>query len=179
MKGDGKRRNFGFQTGHAHFPVHKQTEESCQSPPNATWQPRLTQEMYKLVVREHPDGRLYIPDAEGRDGPAKILRPRPATPSICQQYLQDNNKKASEDEMRLVHGQLTVDMYNSVIRDHTKQSPTCTNLQLETRKVRKMGLCWQQQLRCTNCKYTSGLFKLYKETKTGRRGPDIASPNLG
>ena len=42
-----------------------------------------------------------------------------------------------------------------------------------------MGLCWQQQLRCTNCKYPSGLFELYMETKTDRIGPDIAAPNLG
>ena len=111
MKGDRGRRKHGFQTGHPHFPVGEDDANSCQSPPNSTWQPRLTAELYKLVVRERPDGTLYIPDADGRDGPAKILRPRPAEPSICQEYLQENNKKASGDEQ----SSITMDTRNKII----------------------------------------------------------------
>ena len=180
MKGDRNRRKHGFQTGHIAFPARQDAQNSCQSPPNSAWQPRLTQEMYKLVVREHTDGTLFIPDADGRDGPAKILRPRPAKPSVCDQYLQEKNKKASDDEMRLLHGQLTMDMYNTVIKEHAQESPpSCSNLQIEQGDERQKGLCWGQQLSCRNCKYVSKMFKLYKETKTGKRGPNYASPNLG
>lgn len=173
MKGDRNRKKRWFKTGHPYFPLKKQEAEM---PPSSAWQPRLTSEMYKLVVRQRPDGTLYIPDADGRDGPARILHPRAPTPSICEQYLQGKNNKASDDEMRLLHGQKTMDMYNTVIQQHPE---TCTNLQIVADTEEKRGVCWRQQLRCANCNYRSQKFNLYKETKTGKRGPGTAQPNLG
>lgn len=122
MKGKRKNKKNGFKPGHTFFPGKAQTTQNAEASP---WQPRLSAEMYDLVVRKNPDGTLSIPDADGREGPARLLHPKPRKPSLCDQYLQrEEPTGANTDDMRLVHAHMMLDMYNTVMSDHREEKCT-------------------------------------------------------
>lgn len=71
-------------------------------------------------------------------------------------------------------------MWNEVFREHQEQSPQCDGeLTVDMDNERQRGLCWQEQLKCSKCKYVSSRYNLYDEVRTGSRGPKTAAPNLG
>ena len=88
----------------AHDPLAPQNEVK-----EVKWQRRLTKDEFSRVVKAGPTGLYGVPDADGQSGGAKILRPKPNPPSLCEQHLQPNENTG---EMRLVNSTLNLAMFN-------------------------------------------------------------------
>ena len=90
-----------------------------------------------------------------------LLRPQPDPPSLSELYLQKESENI--EEMRLLGKNSVTNMYNKCLAEHSSKGYKCENTQLEMIKEIKIGICWQQQLRCKNCRYISRFYKLYQE----------------
>ena len=69
------------------------------------------------------------------------------------------------------------EMINSVIRLYIVQFRDCDKPNVKIATEKKWGLGWKFQLRCESCKFTSPEYKLYKEIKTNKPGPNPAAIN--
>lgn len=138
---------------------------------------RLTENVFRRVSKLSPAGILYAPDADGRPGPAKLLRPRRAVETEAStQYLEESD--VIDNEMRLINNAKNAEMWNSSIRAHMERAE-CDQPHFTIDREIKKGLCWKQSLRCTNCAYSSGLYKLYSEVKSDGPGAKAAACNVG
>ena len=137
---------------------------------------RLDKDMFNKVVKTAPTGLLYGPDADGKQGSAKILRPKGEVRNITDEYLENNTDEVSE--MRLVSNMKNIEMWNTVFSQHINLRE-CDNPHFAIDREIKKGLGWRQSLKCTNCSYKSGLFKLYEEVPSEGRGAKRATCNVG
>ena len=68
----------------------------------ATWMPRLTEVEFERVAKVTPGGLIESPDAEGRSGEGKQLRPKHRKPDddeLLSSYLKPED---SREELRLL-----------------------------------------------------------------------------
>lgn len=135
---------------------------------------RLTRYDFRRITATRPGWLTYhITTPTGNRTPDEhvnvmLLRAKPDKGSLTEQYLQQN--KVEGEEMRLLGRNSTTKMWNKCVCDHNLQSKMCSKIELDVIKEIKIGLCWQQQLGCQNCRYQSGVFKLYQEIEnTGER----------
>lgn len=172
-------RKCGFRKGHA---VYKTRTESSASALGAVqesgeslavWMPRLTEAEFEQVTKVTPGGLIEIPDAEGRSGEAKLLRPKHCAPNandddddLSLTYLKADD---THEEMRLYDKGKMQYMYNECILEHSTQKNMCAIPEFIIAREVKVGLCWQCCLRCTKCGFMSGIYKLYNEIETGKR----------
>jgi len=170
--------NLKFQKGHTYHRIGLKTSNSLHKDSPKPWLPRLSEEDYRLVVKQASGGRMSLPDAEGVCTGGRLLRPRPQTSKeeATSKYLEGDGT----GEMRLIHRDRNEDMWNRCYWDHNhRDRNTCPDPHLVTDKEIKKGLCWAQSLKCTMCDYRSATFKLYESAQSSRRGPKYAKPNLG
>ena len=73
------------------------------------------------------------------------------------------------------------DLWNEAITAHSKATHGCSGrLLFDTEGVKKIGVCWRERLKCSDCNYVSCIHKLYDEVESPhKRGPNAAAPNLG
>ena len=175
-------RSKGFSKGHAvHKPQSSTTdldspsEEADGSCDESKWLPRMSYDDYSMVVKTAADGGLCTPDVDGVDSAIHVLRPKPkSTDETTSDYLKGDGK----GEMRLIHMDKLMEMFNKSIQEHMDLS--CELPHFEVASETKKGLCWKMALKCNNCKYVSIQYKLYDEViSNGKRGPKFAKPNLG
>ena len=70
-------------------------------------------------------------------------------------------------------------MWNEAICQHFRQSPFCHgDLCFDKDGESKIGICWQERLKCERCQYVSATHKLYDEVESQKRGPNPAAPNI-
>ena len=80
------------------------------------WMPRLTQAEFTRVAKVTPGGLIEVPDAEGKSGGAKLMRPKKrVADDLTTTYLK---KDDSQSEMRIMHRDKTTQMYNECIAEH-------------------------------------------------------------
>ncbi len=166
--------NCGFKTDHPYYRPNPSNMEPEAYPP-AVVHVRLTQDVYAKVAKKAPDGTVGLPDAEGRPGSGRLLRPKPAQKDISTAYAEGDGN-VGPGEMRLIDIGKSTDMWNTCIREHQRG---CDDPQFSVFKEVKWGLGWKQALRCDNCQYRSPLFKLYNEVQKQGPGPRPASCNVG
>lgn len=170
-----------FKTGHPYLGSPSTSRVQVQSGDGDVedrWMPRMSQDDYDLVVKADPRGQPSLPDHEGVCTGAKLLRPKKPQPKesdITAMYLDGTG----EGEMRFLHKDRIVNMWNTCIEEHGEKRTHCKIPQFEVHKEVKKGICWSQKLKCTKCNYTSKLYKLYDEAPSDARGPKYALPNLG
>ena len=134
------------------------------------WVPRLTLEDQSLMVTEALGEGMALPDKEGISRDVKTL----ADPTTL--YLNGT----AEGEMRLLHKEKMVHMWNTCIREHASRvGNTCGIPEFAVNHERQKGLCWIQALKCTNCGYASHKLILNKEVESKGRGPKPPRPNMG
>ena len=175
----------GFAKGHAFYKQQSSTTDLDHPSEGADgacderkWPQRMSAEDYALVVKKAADGTISTPDVDGTNSTIHVLRPKPkSADETMAKYLEGDGK----GEMRIVHMDKMVAMFNHSIQHHQSTVGTSCDLpQFCIAKEIKKGVCWKMALRCKNCKYTSGKFKLYEEVESnGKRGPKFAKPNLG
>lgn len=170
-----------FKAGHKFYTPGSKCGQSLDGTEGAAkyhWVPRLTPEDHSLVVTEAPGGGMSLPDEEGVSSGAHLLRPRRSaiTPDSTTQYMEGTG----DGEMRLLHKEKTVEMWNKCIKAHfTREGNTCAIPEFSILEEVKRGLCWIQSLRCVHCDFKSEKFKLYEEVSSTSRGPKQGKPNLG
>ena len=132
-------------------------------------------EDYSMVVKTAADGGISTPDVDGVNSAIHVLRPKPESQDeATSEYLKGDGK----GEMRLVHIDKFLEMFNTSLQEHLDSS--CKHPLFEVASEAKKGLCWKMALKCKNCKYVSIQYKLYEEViSSGKRGPKFAKPNLG
>ena len=165
-----KKKNFPskFRKGHTFFTPGSRNNivndaDECQQ---RKWLPRFTQRDYSLAVKDAGRGKMFLPDADGRCTGHGLLRPKSdAEPDISTQYLDG----AGGGEMRLIHKEKNVLMFNTCIAEHAEFAQ-CITPTFTVHKEEKWGLCWRQSLRCTNCDYLSKTFNLYEDVASERPG---------
>ena len=182
-------RKCGFRKGHAVYKTRTESSASAlgavqESGENlAVWMPGLTEAEFEQVTKVTPGGLIEIRDAEGRSGEAKLLRPKHCAPNandddddLSLTYLKADD---THEEMRLYDKGKMQYMYNECILQHSTQKNMCAIPEFTIAREVKVGLCWQCCLRCTKCGFMSGIYKLYNEIETGKRGRRPAAPNVG
>lgn len=177
-----------FQKGHPYLGPPSTSRDLIQSRADTSrsyngdeankWMPRMTQDDYNLVVKADPKGRPSLPDHEGVCTGAKVLRPKKQQgleSDTTARYLHGDGK----GEMRLLHKDRIVNMWNECIEEHAYNGINCNIPRFEVYKEVKKGICWSQSLKCTKCNYRSKQYKLYDEVPSSTRGPKYARPNIG
>lgn len=173
-------RSKGFSKGHA-FYTQPSVSTDLDSPSKeadgdeSRWLPRMSYDDYSMVVKMAPDGGLSTPDVDGVNSGIHVLRPKPKiAEDTTSEYLSGDGK----GEMRLVHMDKLMEMFNKIIEEHLDSS--CERPHFEVAKETKKGVCWKMSLKCSYCRYVSIQYKLYEEVIShGKRGPKFAKPNLG
>jgi hypothetical protein len=174
QKSEKRHTNKGwFKSGHEGY-VRSSVHEEWTEPIPVQ---RLTSNIFKRVAMVSPSGLLYAPDADGQPGPAKLLRPiKGVDTEISTQYLEEID--SIDNEMRLINSSKNAEMWNNSIREHIERAE-CDQPHFSIDREMKKGLCWKQSLRCTNCMYSSQLYKLYTEITRDGPGAKTAATNVG
>ena len=149
-KNDRKR---GFRKGHVGYVTmmrSRTVQEDGES--LVTWMPRLTEVEFERVAKVTPGGLIEIPDAEGRCGEAKLLRPE--HDELLSSYLKPDD---SHEEIRLYEKEKMQEMYNDCIQQHSTEENMCAIPEFTICREVKVVLCWQCALRCRKCGFTSSL----------------------
>ena len=159
--------------------MHTSKKDVADNYTPSTWMPRLTHAEFTRVAKVTPGGLIEVPDAEGKSGGAKLIRPKKrVADDLTTTYLK---KDDSQSEMRIMHRDKTTQMYNECIAEHASliDSQLCAVPRFTVHTEAKVRLCWKQNLRCVKCGYISKLFKLYHELPTEKAGQRSAAPNVG
>lgn len=162
-----------FKSGHEGY-VRSSVLEEWKEPIPVQ---RLTSNIFKRVAKVSPSGLLYAPDADGQPGPAKLLRPITGVETeTSTRYLEETD--SIDNEMRLINNRKNAEMWNNSLREHTERAQCDQPHFIIDREIKK-GLCWKQSLKCTNCLYSSQLYKLYTEIMRDGPGAKAAACNVG
>ena len=117
------------------------------------------------------------------DHGAQLLRdcPSPATATLLEKTCKRNNRNSSREVMKLYLPIKVENLWNEAVHEHVEKSRGCTGkLMFDETGEKKVGLCWRERLKCSDCPYVSTMHKLYTEVSTpGKRGQKPAAPNLG
>ncbi|CAG2220958.1 unnamed protein product [Mytilus edulis] len=105
---------------------------------------------------------------------SKLLRPHKLSDDYLDEYLEDKST-----ENRTVDRDLNILMINSLIICHLNKSPKCVVPHFELVQETQWGLGWIWKMKCTNCKFISEKYKLFREIDTGRAGRKSATINYG
>lgn len=167
----------GFKKHHSFYPRYtKSSPPLCQE---VKWAPRLTHKEFSLVARSQDGTTMETPDVDGKPGHIKLLRPKQDhDKDLVDQYLEGDNVGELEEleELRLVDQRRYLEMFNTCNSEH-RNAGTCETPNFAVNQEQKWGLCWRQSLKCTNCRYISKTFYLYKEVQSGKVGQKAAAAN--
>ena len=162
-----------FERGHAAF-VRVTVPSELKEPIPIK---RLTRNIFERVAKVSPSGVLYAPDADGQPGPAMLLRPAQGLETeTSTRYLEE--KDDTDNEMRLMNNGKQAEMWNNSFMEHIKRAE-CDQPHFTIEREIKKGLCWKQSLKCSNCTYSSKLYKLYTEVTSDGPGAKAAACNVG
>jgi hypothetical protein len=89
--------------------------------------------------------------------------------------------RAIKEGYRTFHKNKVMDMMNEVFREHNNYgaAPCPGALQFDTSEEIKWGFAWFEKAKCEKCHYSSKVYKLFEEVKTGKRGRRAATINVG
>ena len=95
--------------------MHTSKKDVADNSTPSMWMPRLTQAEFTRVAKVTPGGLIEVPDAEGKSGGAKLMRPKKrVADDLTTTYLK---KDDSQSEMRIMHRDKTTQMYNECIAE--------------------------------------------------------------
>ena len=142
---------------------------------------RLPRNVYDKVIVPSEDGKeLLTPDADGVSTNVRVLRPSSPESTIVEQYL--TGPAVNEVETyRLLHLRKTAELFNQGFKKHMAINPTCAgDLTWDIKAEEQRGLCWRENLMCTECSFKTVKVNLFSEEAggKGKRGRKYAAPNL-
>ena len=196
QKGYNKRKSIFFPKGvRTRFPKDVLDTESSVTPneglipSNAVSRPikRHHQDYFEDLVIETPANSLSIPDADGEDGSAMLLRA--IKPPDQAHHLDDITEKDNASPLgqyNMKEGNLIVeksrlmDLINEFSRSHY-DTDKCKSLCLDIVDIQPWGCFSSVILTCTSCGKRSLRARLFKEvttTTSSKRGRKAAEGNL-
>ena len=146
---------------------------------------RHDQDYFDDLVIQSPANPLSIPDADGRDGNAMILRPKKSSNHSTQDYndITEKNCTSSSGQYNIEEGSILVEksklleLINVFSKSHY-DTDECDNLCLDIIDIQPWGVFSSVVLTCKSCGSRSERTKLYKEVDTNKRGRKAAEGNL-
>lgn len=79
--------------------------------------------------------------------------------------------RADSNSYRIIHVKKNAEMWNTVMRDHLKESPFCDGFvswHMPSEQIRGFGC--REKAKCDKCTYKSDMFNLYEESNCGTKG---------
>ena len=143
---------------------------------------RYSQDYFDDLVMETPANTLSIPDANGVEGSALILRPRQKQ-NLNNQEITENEDESSlgqydtEDGSLLLRKNNLMKLINDFIKHHSNMGE-CDDICLDIVEIQPWGLYCSVILKCISCDARSTRTKLYSEVSTTKRGRKAAEGNL-
>ena len=191
-KGDKQRKKQGFQRG-ACVQSSKNSKSSdinevieIATSDEETSAPRIvrySQKLYNDIVKETPSNEIGIPGADGKDGSAKILRPKPDESSDEEIIEDETERTIGTGEYNMDSGNILVEklryetLINTFIAEHS--TTDCKSIQIKTVDLQPWGPFISAKVMCTVCgKKSNYRHKLYEEVSTTKCGRKAAVGNL-
>lgn len=145
---------------------------------------RYSQSFFKDIVKETPSNELGIPGADGIDGSAKLLRPKPDESMVMDVDPEgDPERKLGTGEFNMDSGNILVEksryetLINTFIVEHSYSD--CQSINIKTVDLRPWGAFISAKIMCTVCGKKSTCYqKLYEEVKTTKCGKKAAVGNV-
>ena len=185
MKGDRKRKIGRFTKNDSRISTYSHQTEGDDdiSEPDMKYM-RLPQDEFDQLVSSPSDegaGALtYDCDGQICTDAVKLLRPTKEKPSLLDQICENEDDEHCNRKIMKIYQPIKLEiMWNEAIHQHFRQSPFCYgDLCFDKDGERKIGICWQERLKCERCQYVSATYKLYDEVESQKRGPNPAAPNI-
>lgn len=96
--------------------------------------------------------------------------------SMASSFLFRNEKCT----IRVVNIHKNTEMWNTVFREHQRQSPLCDGyLSWDSTAEQQWGWAWREKAVCSSCPYSSGMFDLFDVDERSERGRKMAKINMG
>ena len=144
---------------------------------------RHHQEYFNDFVMKTASNEFSIPGADGADGSAMILRPKPQPEEQLNDTTPQEETSSSLGEYNIEKGSILaeksmlVDLFNSFTQEH-KGGGTCDNLCMDLINFRPWGVFSSVILTCKSCGMESARTNLYEEIETGKKGRKHAAGSL-
>jgi hypothetical protein len=154
--------------------AESEQDSSCKSSGTTN---RMDASQFSLVTTRAADqSTLTAPDCDGRPGNVRLLRPRPQPANLKHRESTSTNDLVKGT--RMIDNEQMMKMWNDSMQLHSSQSEDCGVPKLIIAHDKKWGLGWKYTLKCVKCDFRSPEYKLYKEVKTTKPGPNPAAINL-
>lgn len=184
MKGDRKRKKAWFQKGRDAYnkgqPRCASSYTSQETSVESSQYVRLTKDVFESVAEPSHDGKMvFARDADGKMLDLKLLRPRPAPPTHLETLCEAATTESTSSTYKVMLPHKVEKLWQISTQEHLENYPDCRgHLKFDESGERKVGLCWQERLKCSDCDYVSSREKLYEELDSGKRGRKAAVPNV-
>ena len=169
---------FGFKEGNA--PSHKgkklEYEQNSSSEPFM----RLKGAVFESRVTQESDGVLTILDVDQSPCPPMLLRPRPKSPGVLDDFLESTVSDPDNHTYKHYVPSLVSVLWNSTIKEHAIERNGCDGeLEFDSIASKKWGFAWKERLKCTKCDFVGQYHTLYYEVDTSGPGRKAATINIG
>ena len=173
------RRKAGFKKGNIPANKGKTIQWKLDGKENNSKYVRLSKEDFKLTVKDGDD-ILVARDCEGDPCNIRLLRPHCRDVPMLDQMCSVVDDEAELASMRLLQLKNTQVMFFQCYKEHGERHVGCDGmLCFDMKREKKVGLAWQESLKCEKCTYMSTMYKLYEEVPSTGRGRRAAVPNVG
>ena len=163
----------------------KSETESSHASTNQIVRPiqRHNIDYFNDLVINSPSNELSIPGADGTDGTALLLRPKPNPENNQEEIAHEEETSSALGEYNIQEGNILVEksmllgLINTFTRQHQEKG-ACDNLCLDLIEFRPWGVFCSVILTCTACDMKSQRTKLYEEIPTTKQGRKYAAGNI-
>ena len=166
-----------FRSGHGLSPVREAVSDNISTEPVTHEYHRLERNIQEMVDSVNfASGSHDAPEVDDATSRMK----REAKKSMLEKAQEAASENAEMDTYRLFHAQKLCDLFNEAIAGHRGMNPHCTGVfSFYLAGEMQRGVCWREQLACSECDYISPRRNIYKEVESTKRGPKTATANLG
>lgn len=175
MKMQGKK--YGFKGGN--IPLNK--GKKCNYEPQEDPLPfmRLPHTVFESRVVQNNENVLEIHDTDQSVCTPMLLRPRPKSPELVDEYLDPVVSDPDNHTYKHYVPCLVSKLWNATIKEHIIASNACDgDLEFDSHAAQKWGYAWKERLKCVKCGFKGQFYKLYYEVYTARPGRRAATLNM-
>jgi hypothetical protein len=169
---------FGFKEGNA--PSHKGKKLEYEQISSSEPFMRLKGAVFESRVTQESDGVLTILDVDQSPCPPMLLRPRPKSPGVLDDFLESTVSDPDNHTYKHYVPSLVSVLWNSTIKEHAIERNGCDGeLEFDSIASKKWGFAWKERLKCTKCDFVGQYHTLYYEVDTSGPGRKAATINIG
>jgi hypothetical protein len=141
---------------------------------------RLKGAVFESRVTQESDGVLTILDVDQSPCPPMLLRPRPKSPGVLDDFLESTVSDPDNHTYKHYVPSLVSVLWNSTIKEHAIERNGCDGeLEFDSIASKKWGFAWKERLKCKKCDFVGQYHTLYYEVDTSGPGRKAATINIG